>query len=299
MKISSLLVATDFSPATDVAIERAALLAKHYAATLHLLHVVPPISWRMFGEALAEHPLALEQRMHDAARERLLEMTHATQQRYAINVRPHVAVGDIPERIDEYVRTHAIDLAVLGRRTGQLGRDFFLGTTSLKYLHLMTTPTLIVQNPASAHYQTGLVAVDFSDVSKPALETAQVVAPQATLYAAHVFDVEFESMMRYAGVEDHIVRQYRNAAETEAAYRMEACLRAVDQSRPVLPIIRHGAPAKVLLDEAENLQAGLMVLGKRLKSGLEKWMLGSVTEDVAFQCQGRDLLIVAGGDVSR
>jgi nucleotide-binding universal stress UspA family protein len=237
----------------------------------------------------------MEQRIHDAATTRLAAMARAVEQRYAISVRSHVEIGDVPERIEEYVRLHGIDLTVLGRRAGQLGRDFFLGTTSLKYLHLMTGPTLIVQIPASAHYQTGLVGVDFSDVSRPAIETAQVVAPDATLYAVHVFEVEFEGMMRYAGVEDNVVRQYRNAAETEAAYRMEACLRSISQLRPVLPIIRNGPSAKVLLDEADALQAGLMVVGKRLRSGLEKWMLGSVTEDVAFQCQGRDLLIVTNG----
>jgi nucleotide-binding universal stress UspA family protein len=296
MKISSLLAATDFSPAADLAIERAALLARHYASTLHLLHVVPPISWRMFGAAFSEHPLAMEERMHDAAKTRLIEMAQAAEQRYAMTVRSHVEIGDVPERIGEYVRAHAIDLTVLGRRTGQLGRDFFLGSTSLKYLHLMTEPTLIVQTPASAHYQIGLVAIDFSDVSKPMIETAQQVAPHATLYAMHVFDVEFESMMRYAGVEDDVVQQYRNAAETEAAYRMEACLRSVNQSRSVLPIVRNGPPAKLLLDEADALQAGVIVVGKRLKSGLEKWMLGSVTEDVAFLCQGRDLLVVANGN---
>jgi nucleotide-binding universal stress UspA family protein len=295
MNIKSLLAATDFSPAADLAVERAARLARHHAATLHLLHVVPRISWRMFGGAFTEHPLAMEERMHDAARTRLLEMADAVEKRYAVAVQAHVEIGDIPDRIEGYARSHAIDLTVLGRRAGQLGRDFFLGSTSLKYLHLMTSPTLIVQMPASADYEAGLIALDFSDVSKPAIETALQVAPDATLYAMHVFDVEFEGMMRYAGVEDDIVKQYRNAAEAEAAYRMEGCLRPVHHSRPVLPIVRHGTPAKVLLDEADALHVELMVIGKRLKSGLEKWMLGSVTEDVAFLCQGRDLLIVAGG----
>lgn len=296
MKTRSLLAATDFSPAADLAIERAALLAQHHASTLHLLHVVPPISLEMFGKAFDRHPLAMEERIHDASRTRLLEMARAVERRYAITVLSRVEIGDVSERIEEYVRAHDIDLAVLGRRTGQLGRDFFLGTTSLKYLHLMTRPTLIVQSPASTQYESGLIALDFSDVSKPAIEAAQQVAPHATLYAMHVYDVEFEGRMRYAGVEDDVVRQYRNAAEAEAAHRMESTLRSVDQSRPVLPIVRNGPPVKLLLDEADTLQAGLMVVGKRLKSGLEKWMLGSVTEDVAFLCQGRDLLIVTGGN---
>lgn len=86
MKISSLLAATDFSPAADLAIERAALLARHYASTLHLLHVVPPISWRMFGTAFSEHPLAMEERMHDAAKTRLIEMVQAAEERYVMTV---------------------------------------------------------------------------------------------------------------------------------------------------------------------------------------------------------------------
>jgi nucleotide-binding universal stress UspA family protein len=64
MKISSLLAVTDFSPVADLAIERAAPLVRRYASTLDFLHVVPPISWRMFGAAFSEHPLAMEERMY-------------------------------------------------------------------------------------------------------------------------------------------------------------------------------------------------------------------------------------------
>jgi len=64
MKIPSRLAVTDFSPVADLAIERAAPLVRRYASTLDFLHAVPPISWRMFGAAFSEHPLAMEERMY-------------------------------------------------------------------------------------------------------------------------------------------------------------------------------------------------------------------------------------------
>lgn len=58
MKISSLLAVTAFSPAADLAIERAELLVRHYASTLHLM----------------------EERRMCAAKTRLIEMARAAEE---------------------------------------------------------------------------------------------------------------------------------------------------------------------------------------------------------------------------
>jgi nucleotide-binding universal stress UspA family protein len=47
--IQAILTATDFSPQAEQAVARAAILAQQHKATLHLLHILPTISWKMFG----------------------------------------------------------------------------------------------------------------------------------------------------------------------------------------------------------------------------------------------------------
>lgn len=289
--IHSILAATDFSPAADLAVERAALLAQQHEAALHLLHVMPAISWKMFGRALFEHPLVTEKQLYDAAKAQLNQVAEACNKCYGITVRCHVEIGKAYERLANYAHLHAIDLTVLGPHSGSFARDLFIGSTALRLLHKSTHPALIADTPAHVPYRSVLAAVDFSDSSPGVIDTAARIAPGAIIYALHIYDVLFEGKMRYAGVGDDVIEQYRQAAETEATRMMEEFLSESDAHGLILPLIRHGYPARVILDEAHALPADLIVMGKHNRSGLDEFLLGSVTESVLHRLDC-DLLVV-------
>ena len=290
MEMQPVLAATDFSPLADAAIERAALLAKQQGSELHLLHVLPRITWEAFGRALVEHPLITEKQLYDAARARLEEVAQAIMKRHSISVRAYVDIGRPHEGIAEYVRAHAIGLTVLGPHAGSLGRDLFIGSTALRVLRASTEPTLVAQNSAARPYQRVLVAVDFSDISRHALACAARIAPHAEIHALHVFDVPFEGKMHYAGVDDDVIQQYRNAAAMEAEDLMNQFLLRLGKQYAVVPNTRQGHPARNILDEAHRIDADLIVIGKHTRSGLEQFIIGSVAEGVLYGLD-RDLLM--------
>ena len=136
-----------------------------------------------------------------------------------------------------------------------------------------------------------LVAVDFSVISRTAIDSAAWIAPGAVIHALHVYDVLFEGKMRYAGVDEGVIQQYRDAADAEAPRMMHEFLLGPGRHGAILPIIRHGYPARVILDEADTLHADLIVMGKHSRSGLNELFLGSVTEGVLCGLD-RDLLVV-------
>lgn len=292
MQCKQILAATDFSPAGDLASERAALLAQQHDATLHLLHVLPTISWAMFGRALVEHPLITEKHLYQAARERLVNLGTAYQERYGITVQVHVDIGRPYQRIADYVATHAIDLSVLGPHAENLARDLFVGSTARKFLHKGTHPALIAQSPATGAYRRVLVAVDFSESSQQAVELAAAIAPDAPLHVLHIYDVMFEGKMRYAGVEQEVIQKYRDAAGEEAWRMMHEFISELPQRERVVPAVQHGQPARAILDEAQALQADLIVMGKRGGFELDTLFLGSVTESILHGID-RDLLLAA------
>jgi nucleotide-binding universal stress UspA family protein len=290
MELKQILAATDFSDQAGRAVERAALLAREHGATLHLVHVVPVISWKMFGRTLVEHPLITEKHLVDAARHRLDQLTVDVHQRHAIDVRCSIEIGRPHQRIAEYARNQGIDLTVLGPHAESLMRDLFVGTTARNFLHKGRQPALIAQVVSDAPYERVLLAVDFSDVSKIALEAALRIAPEAAIHALHVYDVLFEGKMRYAGVAQNVIQQYRDAAEQEAWRLMREFLDGSEDR--IAPVVQYGHPARVVLDEAQKLQADLIVMGKRGRSDLDELFLGSTTENIMLELD-RDLLLVS------
>ena len=68
IRLKKILAATDFSPRAGIAIERAARIARDWSAELSLLHVMGRLPLEAIRRILIEHPLAVEQRLVDAAR---------------------------------------------------------------------------------------------------------------------------------------------------------------------------------------------------------------------------------------
>lgn len=291
MVIQSILAATDFSPLADQAVERAGLLARDHNAVLHLLYVQPPISWQSFGRALVEHPLITEKQLYDAAKERLASVAETCRNRHAITVQAEVDIGRAHECIAVYVNKHNIGLTVLGPHTGNAAKDLFIGSTALKTLHGCTAPVLVAQENPPASYRTVLVAIDFSENSQRVIEVAEQIAPQAQLHALHVYDVLFEGKMRYAGVDDDVIQHYINAAGVEATYMMEEFLARQGRHDTIASNVRHGHPSRTIIDEAQVIQADLIVMGKHSRTGVENLMLGSVAEGVLYGLD-RDLLVI-------
>lgn len=290
--MSPILAATDFSPPAEQAVARAATFARQFRTTLHLLHVLPPISWKAFGKALIEHPLVTEKQLYDAARTRLDNVADACRTQYGIEVTSHVDIGRPHVCIADFARTHAVGLTVLGPHAGNFARDLFIGSTAYRFLREGSAPALIAQPAGQAPYRTVLVAVDFSDISHAAIEAAQKFAPGAAIHALHVYDVLFEGKMRYAGVEDDVIQQYRAGAETEARGMMQQFLAERGWQESIIPAVRNGYPPRTIRDEADSLRADLIVMGKHGRSALQESFLGSVTEAVLHGLD-RDLLVVA------
>lgn len=292
MEFRQILAATDFSAGAEQACNRAAHLAQQHGATLHLLHVLPPMTWKAFGSTLVEHPLIIEKHLFKAAEERLENLADAYRQDHAITVQATVDIGRVYQHIADYADKHAIDLAVLGPHAKHMARDLFIGSTASRFLRRGTHPTLIARSPVDKPYRQVLIAIDFSDTSPLAVEAAASIAPNAILHLLHVDDVMYDGRMSYAGVNPDIIQEYRDTAGEDAQRMMTAFVAERPERDRLQPIVREGYPPRVIMDQASSLQADLVVLGKRGRSELDRLFLGSVSETLIHTLD-RDLLLVA------
>jgi nucleotide-binding universal stress UspA family protein len=122
---------------------------------------------------------------------------------------------------------------------------------------------------------TVLVPFDFSDASAPALETARSLAgAPERLAAVHVIPpISHASPAFLVGeADEHELVSHAEEALTKAL--AEAGFEGITHR------IRVGDPASEIIEVARELDAALIVMPSRGKTGLRRWMLGSVTERV-------------------
>ena len=120
---------------------------------------------------------------------------------------------------------------------------------------------------------------------------AQAVAPQARLILLHAYEPPFEGKLRYAGVEESVVRQYRETARKDAHDRLHQI--ASDAGLVVAdwhPVVVHGDAARQILEQEEVQSADLIVLGKHGMGMVEELLLGSVAKHVLAHSRS-DVLI--------
>jgi nucleotide-binding universal stress UspA family protein len=97
-------------------------------------------------------------------------------------------------------------------------------------------------------------------------------------------------------VDDATVHAYRRAAREEAMARLrEAADRAGVALGEAVLAAQHGDASRVVLEQEQERDCDLIVMGKHGKGVLEELLLGSVTKHVLAE-SGGDVLVTAAAE---
>lgn len=292
--IARLLAATDLSAPARHAAERAALVARELGGELDLLHVISPSTVDRLRRLLAEAPADLEARVLADARgevERLGEVLGAA---YGIQARAEVTSGELLAAINARAGVGVVDLVVVGARGASFMRHLLLGSTAERLVRKSVKPLLVVKQPPHDAYRRVLVAVDFSPSSLPALAVARAVAPAAELVVLNAYEVPFEDRLRSAGLREDTLERYRAIARRQALQGMQSLLTAAGlEPGAVVTIVRQGDPSSLVIEQEQERDCDLIVVGRHGESALEAFLLGSVTRHVLQESQGDVLVSLA------
>jgi nucleotide-binding universal stress UspA family protein len=255
--LNRVLVATDFSEASEKALHHAVVVARHYGAKLYLAHVVSSLGFTLAGADAIAH--AEEATWRDLRRlERRLVETGA------LTGVPHEAVvrgGEVWEQLQQIIEQENIDLIVVGThgRTGL--RKIVLGSVAEGVFRHSSCPVLTVGPcapsgpPANGTLRHILYTTDLSADSAQAAPYALSAATKhgARLTVLHVVDPLCAE----------------TAEERERVISaLEIRLREFLPPGPEVPYnlnfrIETGPTEKTILKIAGHMNADLIVLGLR------------------------------------
>jgi nucleotide-binding universal stress UspA family protein len=281
-----ILLATDLSARSDRALDRATMLASQRGAELLVVHVLEPTEDMLAARAKRFSPLPAHARLIEIARDELASDLRDAGD--AVSIR--IEEGDPADVILQVAKEQECDVIVTGvARNETLGR-FTLGRTVDRLLRVSDVPLLIVTDRARGPYKKVVVATDFSDTSRRALETAAAFFPDEALAVFHAYD----GPGAYAA-EDAV--RYRAQLRLRARDECSAFLKTVDLPPDAISrfsvLLEWGDPDRLLRELAQTAAADLVVLGTRGRGALLHALLGSVAKRILaiLPC---DALVVGG-----
>ncbi len=294
--ISRIIVATDFSDFSERAVQRAAHIAKQHNAELHLLHVVRPLDLYPSLTLTPDEFGHSDQDLQQAEQSRVDAMAVTLSNQSGIRVHPVTRLGRAHTEIAGYAQTVEADLVVAGSRGESTLMDLFLGSTASRLLRVATCPVLLVKKPADEPYRKVLAAVDFSPVSAAVVSHAISLADGARVETLHVLGSEVEQRLRKAKFVRVDIADWLTRQRAEAEKQLDALLAPVEKGAAAGRLVQPGLPPAVICQSVEVMGIDLVVLGRHGHGGgLQEWLLGSVSKDVAFAVVCDVLLISPGG----
>jgi nucleotide-binding universal stress UspA family protein len=254
--VDRVLVATDFSPASTVALLYATAMARHFAASLYVAHVIPQEEYSLIP--LNEREPAIENRR--ARVEAQMAGLRATLP--LVGPRSEVLVdhGDVWSTLFAIAKKLEINMTVIGTHGPRGVQKLLHGSKGeeilLRAQHpvLMVGPKSTVVQDAELTIERILYVTDFSPESEPAMHFAGKLAKGfgAALYFLHVVEDVWEEPLSTG----------MRAADFFRLRLLDKHWVMEEGSTPELRV-EFGQPSECILEVARELQIKLIVLGVR------------------------------------
>lgn len=269
-----ILVPTDGSEVARSAARAAVALAAQFDADVHTIYVTEEEPYPFgFDDAMAElarYGEEAAQTVTDWAAEAGVDATTSV-------------IDDaesVPRAILSYTAEHDIDLVVMGTH-GRSGLDrVLLGSVTELTLRKSPVPVVTVHEETvlDPPFESILVPFDGSAGAEGALDHAIDLAQEsdAAIHAINV--VDHATMAGGDSSSTVVIDSLRESGERALDAAVE---RAVTAGVPVADsTVRVGSPFREILDYTGEHEIDCVVMGTRGRSGLDRVLLGSVTERV-------------------
>ncbi len=283
LDIDTILFPTDFSSVAEDAFAHAAHLALQSGATICVFNVLTP------GEGDGSNPMdflpvqPVEGDAVDGAAPQRMEVRTVTQERGTVPVVYAQTESTTPETaIVEHATEHDVDLVVMGTH-GRKGMDRLLsGSVAEEVVRQAPCPvfTVLAQDDrAETPIDRVLVPVDLSEQSALVVDHAAALADTygAPIDLLHVVE---EAAFPSAYGMDPLTPSQPDVQE-RAGEALEALVAEIENvDVPINTHVLAGYAARDIVDFATEHAADLIVMATHGRTGLQRFLIGSVAEKV-------------------
>jgi nucleotide-binding universal stress UspA family protein len=293
VRIELIIAPTDFSPAADRATRRAASLASALGSSLRLVHVLPPqrMLEQLFPAPLQSEAEAFRARARQALAERaqrLAAQFGVTPECQLFNGRAHEAILDAIETIDA-------NLAVLGAHGEHEGASppHTVGDTALKIAERSRGATLLVRREAQEHYCRIVGCAKGVPADRSVIDWARTLSPEDLIHLVSAYVVPYEGRLAEWGASQSTIDVYATRERDERTRKLGELLGELGLPAAIARLhIERGEPLRTILSTVAQLQADLIVVGRRDQvDPLSAGRFGSVAGHIAFEAP-IDVMIV-------
>ncbi len=286
MKISKIMLPTDFSRCADQALQHALFLARQFGAELHMMHAVVPLEYDPNNPA-HQFPDAekINERLEEMASSRFASAlaAHDTE---SVRIKcAHQQGLHIAPMIMDYAKENEIDLMVMGTHGRRGLGHLFLGSVTEEVVRFATCPVLTIRESKmpspTIEIKSILAPVDFSEHAKHAVLHAKHIASTygARLLLLHVVEQAIHPEFYTAGIRtwSELVPELLSASKRQ----LERFLEQING--PEVPVELHvveGHAVNEIVKFAETYGTDMIVIATHGLTGIEHLLLGSTTEKV-------------------
>jgi len=285
---SGITVPLDGSPLAERALPYALALGNAMRVPVTLMHVVPlpklTLDYQLRYDATEEAALL-------AQAGDMLESRARTLVGSALRVATYAAAGDAAEEIVRYAERSDGRCIVMATHGAGGVLHWAFGSVARKVLAAATVPTLVVRPRAvperpgePATIQKILVPLDGSDLAREALTLVKTIAKplRATVTLARIVPIPtgmymaspYTPMMTQPYFDETIAAQ-----RAAAAADLDAIVGELREAGiTATSVVQAGSPANQLLDLLADGQYDLVVISSHGRTGVKRWVLGSVAE---------------------
>lgn len=276
-----ILCATDLTPRSTPAWQRAVALARQTRAKLTLLHVID-----------SRQPERVARMRANRAYAQLLSKVDRTFGS-ATSVDVVVRSGKAREIIATTASEWDADLIVLAApRSRRL--DSVVGTTAERLVRTAKRPVLVVRRDVRGSYRNVAIAADLSNAAAPMIRTAVHLGAldRARATIVHAVHPSYDGMMRSAGLDESTIAGYQRSSQEHARRRLRKIVAdaglAVASTRL---IVKNDSAASAIRTVLEYERPELLAIGASRWFLLKRLLIGSVADRMlrAAQC---DVLVI-------